>query len=414
MLCMMEIAALSNRQTNSADYYDVTATLYFVESRDDELVEKIKSIPGVTEGVINSAWILGLMVDESDAAESLSAIGGFASIDGNRYNIVKRDEVYRIGATLYGIDDRSFSEYCAARGLNPDEYLYAQTPKAVIQNVTYPYRDAREKEKRELIVELLRLNPGDKLTFLEQAYDGMNTNHTFDVTVGYVETNPVPQINGGQLTNFRPVVIVPLTQYDKIVAEFMPERAASYRLVNINLVTGEENSLEAEKLIEEITSEYLGSEDYRLWSKEGWLADQARINEAVKSMDLGIAVMIALIGISNAFSSVAASLRIRSREFAMLRSVGLDKRGLNRLLLLEGLYFALRPILLGLPFIFLICQFFLWMADISWMEFLPVFPVGGVLLYALAALLLMGLAYMNGARDIRKAVVADALRDEMV
>jgi putative ABC transport system permease protein len=414
MLCMMEIAALSNRQTNSADYYDVTAMLYFVENRDDELVEKIRNIPGVTESVVNSAINLGLMVNESDAAENLAAIGGFASIDGNRYNIVKRDGGYRIGATLYGIDDRSFAEYCALRGLDPKEYLNTATPRAIIQNVTNPYWDAREEEKREFKIELLRLHPGDKLTLLEQAYDDMNTNHSFDVTVGYVETEPVPQINGGQLTNFRPVVIVPLSQYDKIVADFMPERAANYRRANVNLVTGEETSLETEKLAEEIAGEYLGSEDYVLWSKEGWLKDQTRMNNAVKSMDIGIAVMIALIGISNAFSSVAASLRIRRREFAMLRSVGLNERGLNKLLLLEGLYFSIRPLLLGLPFICLICQFFLWITDISWTEYLPVLPAGGVMLYAFAALLLMGLAYMNGARDIRGAVIVDTLRDETV
>jgi putative ABC transport system permease protein len=95
----------------------------------------------------------------------------------------------------------------------------------------------------------------------------------------------------------------------------------------------------------------------------------------------------------------------------MLRSAGLDERGLNRLLLLEGLNFSLRPILLGIPFIYLVCQFFLWMTDITWTEYLPVFPAGGAV-YALAALLLMGLAYLNGAREIRRAVIADTLRDE--
>jgi DNA-binding response OmpR family regulator len=55
---------------------------------------------------------------------------------------------------------------------------------------------------------------------------------------------------------------------------------------------------------------------------------------------------------------IAVKLRIRSREFAMLRPVGLDERGLNRLLFVEGLTFSLRPVLLRLPFLALICCLF--------------------------------------------------------
>jgi putative ABC transport system permease protein len=314
-------------------------------------------------------------------------------------------------AALYGLDDLSFAEFCAARGLNPDDF-FGEVPKAIIQNATQPYRYAREKEKQDMTIELLRLNPGDSLTFLEQSYDGLNTNHTFDVTVGAALNEAVPQIDSQMLGSYRPVAIVPLSLYDKIVAGFMPERAAFYRRTTVELVTGEENSLETQQLAEEILSEYLGSEDYDIWSKEGWLEGQTRMNNAAKAMNMGIAAMIALIGISNAFSSVAASLRIRRREFAMLRSVGLDERGLNRLLLLEGLRFSLRPILLGLPFLLVISQVFLWITDIKWAEYLQVLPAGGLMLYALAALSLMGLAYLNGARDIRRAVIADTLRDE--
>jgi putative ABC transport system permease protein len=124
--------------------------------------------------------------------------------------------------------------------------------------------------------------------------------------------------------------------------------------------------------------------------------------------------MIALIGVSNAFSSVAVSLRLRRREFAMLYSVGLDGGGLNRLLFAEGLNFSLRPILLGLPLVLIVCVIFLWMTDIPWGLFLKEIPVGGILLYTVAALALMGLAYLNGAREVRKLTVVDALRDETV
>ena len=52
--------------------------------------------------------------------------------------------------------------------------------------------------------------------------------------------------------------------------------------------------------------------------------------------------------------AILNSLYQRRKEFAMLRSVGLDWKGLDRLLHIEGFFLGVKPLVIGLPILFLI------------------------------------------------------------
>ncbi|MDR2889537.1 MAG: ABC transporter permease [Lachnospiraceae bacterium] len=414
MLCMLTIADQSNRLRQQEEYYDTTAILWFVESRDDQLIELIRNLPFATESIVRSTVNCAMMVDESNASDRFTALGGFAGVDETRIDIVKSGDHYRIGSTVYGLDDESFSRYALSLGIDPTPYLNADTPLAIAQNALRPYPMARDKVTATQVIPYLNLASGDTITLLERFDDHIDSDYTFDLTVGAVTLEVSPEINGGQLIPYEPVFVVPYSQYDKLVANLLPDRAASNRRTDVSLVTGAENSIAAEAALNEICSAAMGSEDFLIYSKEGELRDMRQMNSASNTMNMGIAIMFALIGISNAFSAVTTELYLRQREFAMLRSVGLDNRGLSKLLFVEGLNFSLRPVLLGLPFIALICLFFTWMSNLTFTALLPILPYGSILLYSLLVLLLMGIAYWNGARAIRRAIIIEGLRDETV
>jgi putative ABC transport system permease protein len=63
----------------------------------------------------------------------------------------------------------------------------------------------------------------------------------------------------------------------------------------------------------------------------------------------GFVGMLILIALTNVISTISANTRLRAREFAVLRSVGLDSRGLRRMLNLESLLCSARALLFGLP-----------------------------------------------------------------
>ena len=61
-------------------------------------------------------------------------------------------------------------------------------------------------------------------------------------------------------------------------------------------------------------------------------------------------VMLALLGLTNVISAIVTNIQMREKEFAILTSVGMDKKGLRRMLSLESLLSAARALMFGLPF----------------------------------------------------------------
>jgi len=63
----------------------------------------------------------------------------------------------------------------------------------------------------------------------------------------------------------------------------------------------------------------------------------------------GFVGMLALIGLTSVISAISTNVRLRAREFAALRSVGMTQGGLRRMLALESVMSALKALLYGLP-----------------------------------------------------------------
>jgi len=60
-------------------------------------------------------------------------------------------------------------------------------------------------------------------------------------------------------------------------------------------------------------------------------------------------VMLIFLGLTNVISTIVTNIKMRAREFAILTSVGMDKKGLHRMLSLESILSSFRALLLGLP-----------------------------------------------------------------
>jgi len=63
----------------------------------------------------------------------------------------------------------------------------------------------------------------------------------------------------------------------------------------------------------------------------------------------GFITMLTLIGLTNVVSTVSTNIYARSKEFAILKSVGMDRRGLSRTLNLESVFCTIRAVVIGLP-----------------------------------------------------------------
>lgn len=61
----------------------------------------------------------------------------------------------------------------------------------------------------------------------------------------------------------------------------------------------------------------------------------------------GFIIVITLIGVTNIFNTITTNMNLRSKEFAMLKSVGMTKKEFNRMIRLESIFYGLKSLIIG-------------------------------------------------------------------
>lgn len=67
----------------------------------------------------------------------------------------------------------------------------------------------------------------------------------------------------------------------------------------------------------------------------------------------GFIILISLICVCNVFNTISTNIALRRRDFGMLRSVGMQSKGLNQMMIYECLRYGIRALIMGIPMGFL-------------------------------------------------------------
>ena len=63
----------------------------------------------------------------------------------------------------------------------------------------------------------------------------------------------------------------------------------------------------------------------------------------------GFIILISLICVCNVFNTISTNIALRRRDFGMLRSVGMQNRELNRMMIYECLHYGIQALVMGMP-----------------------------------------------------------------
>ena len=165
----------------------------------------------------------------------------------------------------------------------------------------------------------------------------------------------------------------------------------------------------AENAVIKLLESSEGAEGFSWESKLESAREVEKAQGNMKEVGMGIALILALIGILNYVNTVTGNIQSRQRELAVLESVGMSDRQRNRLLVAEGLLYAAGSFLItataGLGVTYVIFQ------SMNYMQApfaVPVVPVAGMVLFILAVC--VGIPVIAGARMIRKGSVMERVR----
>ena len=153
--------------------------------------------------------------------------------------------------------------------------------------------------------------------------------------------------------------------------------------------------------------------DYTLYNVYGILDQNRNMTFIVNLFAIVFITMISLIAVANVFNTISTNIKLRRREFAMLRSVGMSDRDFNKMMRFECSLYGVRTMLWGLPLAgILSCLIYVGMnAGGGEMKF--VFPWCSMGASILGVFLVVFITMVYAAGKIKKENIIDALRDEM-
>lgn len=296
--------------------------------------------------------------------------------------------------TLYTqfIDDGIYQEYVESVGLPAEEYM---GPDGKILNCVMDS------------VEHVTLFEGQSMNFVfRSAADGAER------TVCTTFENSYP-LDGICILEGDPVYVFNVT-----APLSMRERFAGLETVDDKVHLGaffwSENPTETLRQIQALllTEEIMAN--YNLYNV-------ARAFELYRNADFIIDIftwvfvfMISLIAVANVFNTISTNIRLRRRELAMLRSVGMSDRGFNRMMRFECAFYGMRTLFVGIPISLLLS----WMIhtvimSVEELDMAFTVPWGalGISIIEVFGIVFVTMAYAVG--KIRKENIIDALRDEM-
>lgn len=401
-----------SERNRSGVYYNISARLDLPTEADRELLTDILSVPGELEGTYYCVARMAYYASPGQESEEFKERGGFAGLDLDKWNLVNRDGRYRLRAYLYGMQEEMFDDYCRKLGHDPAEYYDTEKIRAIVLSAAPVYPEVvNNAPKSALSYSHLSISEGEELLLEEKTRDDMDTDYVLPVTAGAVATEE-PDI-GHAFNNYNLNLYVPLSVYYSVADKLSPEKAEQY-CIYAEVKTESEEDIAVTERIRELCESVMAAEDVYITSIE-----TERLNNAVGARAMGavvdcIGILLVLIGISNTFSAVSHVMMRRRREFAMLRSVGMDNEGIGRLLFIEAFRMAVTPVVIGIFAVLILLGLMTGLLDVSWRELLPRLPFGKILLSILLVMAAVAASYLISAGRIKKDTIIEAVREENV
>ncbi|WP_086348269.1 ABC transporter permease [Candidatus Enterococcus clewellii] len=150
------------------------------------------------------------------------------------------------------------------------------------------------------------------------------------------------------------------------------------------------------------------------------LTDVASYQESDRNMlfivnvfSYGFIILMTLITIANVFNTISTSIQLRKRELAMLESVGMTEKSINKMMRFECLYYGFKSLLYGLPVAFGITYLIYTSMDLAIDQPFQL-PVTSILISICSVFLIVFITMLYSVHKLRKVNIIDALRTEVV
>ena len=366
---------------------------YFGDDNDIDALDKISEIiksNDVKEYVSYSASNLSIIGNYTYSDEYLdfykSAYGddGIKALTNLKYQYI----------SIYILDDISYNKYKELIGLDKDSVILLNKFKGVSygnnKRVNY---DIPVINNGDINIKICNFDDNDEdvdtTKYCNKKIDNIFiTNKSFDLIEEF-----------SYMSDFK--LIVNKKLYDNI-----SDSGTHYTQYNI-ISDNTDN-------IDKLTKELDKYDDVNYTNVKESMKQANNMILVVKILMYGFIGLITLIGVTSVFNTISTSMALRKREFAVLRSIGLTRKGFNKILFFESLFFGLKSLIYAIPVslgVTIIIHYAL--ADMMSINSI-VIPWKAIIISIVSVFVIVLLTMMYSTSKIKKHNIIEQIREENI
>ena len=223
--------------------------------------------------------------------------------------------------------------------------------------------------------------------------------------LSYTQTAPMLR---EEYENYALVHVIPLTMWNKTLEQVCEMESDSYIRILSNTTASLANLDSLEKEVTQLVGEYKIESENRIQER----LSNDNLIYGMKVILGAFCVLLAIIGIANVFLNTLGFLRQRKREFAQYMSIGLTPQEMREMLGMEAFVIIGKPLLITFFLTLLFIQFAVTASYLDPMVFWVEAPILPILIFAIAIVLFVALAYYIGGKRLLQCNLNETLRND--
>lgn len=127
----------------------------------------------------------------------------------------------------------------------------------------------------------------------------------------------------------------------------------------------------------------------------------------------GFIGVITLIGVTNIFNTITTNMILRSKEFAMLKSVGMTTKEFNKMINLESIFYGFKSLAIGIP-IGLILSYLIYYGMTQGLSADYILPLRAIIVSIIFVFIIVGLTMRYSLKKINKQNIIETIRNDNI
>lgn len=383
------------------DIYAYTDHLSTVQG-DNNIYKQLASLDGVDEGTYNINFDIDIGIKKEKVDQLL-----FRNAQNEQETI---DNEYLYTPTqVHFIPDEQFNELVKSINIGNVNFYDVYNIRAIAYDSVSYYDTADGKTKNASIfsehkpteIELKPYKYKDGKYVADEESTFMNDKLLVEVAA-FSDKLPLSTDRGIKGTGDFLNIFLPESLYYQVFAKYHPDAT-----VVMGFLTEKHEAVyeKMNNVIKDLPEKIVLQDLYKKFSVNYALLDMFDLLAYV------FIIIFAAISISNVFNTISTNIGLRSREIAMLKSVGMTQKGIHKMMSYECLLYGIKSLSVGIP-IALLINCIIYFAIARRYDIAYIFPYGSLIIAIFSVFAVVFITMMYAIKKLNRNNMMDTLRSE--